>query len=135
MTVNTRKIHFLFLTVFLVHGLSVNAHILEAPPGYDPHTHKTPHQVIAIFLEAVDRGELHFFGKPLSRIDINPIRVEYVYELDQSTPTITIYSEFTRSMTIPGQTDCTAKAISAVMDSKGHIIDSTLHVWPKGLSE
>lgn len=125
----------LFLLFVALLAATANARVLEAPPDYAPHSLKTPRQVIAVFLEAVDRGELHFFGKPLSRADINPIRVEYVYELDQSAPTIMIYSEFTRPTTIPGQTDCTAKAISAVMDSKGHIIDSTLHVWPKGLSE
>ena len=119
----------------LLLSAAVNAHVLEAPPGYTPDSFKTPRQVIAIFLEAVDRGELHVFGKPLSRKDINPIRVEYVYELDRSTPLIVIYSEFTRPQNVPGQTDCAAKAISAVMDNKGHIIDSTVHVWPKSLEE
>ena len=124
----------IFLFTALI-AANAGAHVLETPPGYASHTFKTPHQVIAIFLEAVDRGELHFFGKPLSRTDLRPIRVEYVYELDRATPTISIYSEFTGSMSMPGQTDCSVKAISAVMDSKGNIVDSTLHVWPKGMAE
>jgi hypothetical protein len=124
----------LFLYFMLI-GLTADAQVLEAPPGYTPHTFKTPYQVIAIFLEAVDRGELHMFGKRLSRNDINPIRVEYVYELDQTAPKIVIYSEFTEAQTVPGQADCSAKAFTAVMDSKGHIVDSTIHVWPKSLAE
>jgi hypothetical protein len=124
-----------FIMLAMLIAAPAGAHVLEAPPGYTPHTIKTPHQVIAMFLEAVDRGELHFYGKPLSRGDINPIRVEYVYDLDQSVPQIMIYSEFTKPQTIPGQPDCAVKAISAVMDHEGHIIDSTLHVWPRSPSE
>ena len=120
----------LFFFVLLIMA-TANARVLDAPPGYTPHSLKTPQQVIAIFLEAVDRGELNMFGKLLSRKDINPIRVEYVYELDQSTPMIMIYSEFTKPQSIPGQTDCSVKAISAVMDNEGRIVDSILHVWPK----
>lgn len=52
----------MFLMLFLVYGLSVHAHVLEAPPGYTPHAFKTPHQVIVTFPEAIDRGELYFLA-------------------------------------------------------------------------
>ena len=125
----------ILISFFCLWSTAMAAHVPAPPPDYPAHSFKTPHAVVAIFLAAVDRGELLFFDKPLTRKEIIPHRVEYIYDLDQPTPQIMVYSEFRQPKPVPGQTHCTATAISATLNAEGRIVDSTLHLWPGSLTE
>lgn len=107
------------------------AHVLDRPPNYTSPNLKEPHDVVSVFLIAVDRKELIVFDLVFDRDMIKPSRVEYVYELDSPIPTIKVYSELKQAISVPHHEDCEIRGISAVVSADGRIIESTAHVWPK----
>lgn len=107
----------------------VLARVSELPPGTVKPRFTEPQAVVRLFLEAVDRGELTAFGKRLDKSMLTPLRVEYVYELDDPTPKVRVYSELKQPMTVP-ERDCKLRGINAVLDAEGAIVDAELHVWP-----
>ena len=92
-----------------------------------------PHKIIEIFYEAVNRGELIVFEQKLDGSMITPIRVEYVYELNGDEPTVKIYSEFKKFISISLHEGIKIKlsGISTILDSSGHIIELRAHVVPE----
>jgi hypothetical protein len=66
-------------------------------------------QVVAVFLGSVDRGELSVFDKPITRSMLKPVRVEYVYSLDQHLPTVGVFSEITVPISFPDMPDVFVK--------------------------
>ena len=89
-----------------------------------------PREVVRIFFKAVDRGELIVFDQRLDRSMINPVRVEYAYELDSNTSRMKVYSELRQPAPVPGHPDCALRGVSAILDNYGHITDIEAHVWP-----
>jgi len=88
-----------------------------------------PHAVVALFLEAVDRGELQVFEQTLDRTMIVPRRVEYVYDLDTYRPAVKVYADLRRPVAIPGVSDCEVRAVLVTLDAGGAIVDVEVHVW------
>lgn len=86
-----------------------------------------PHQVIDVFLTAVDRGELTAFSEPLRRPLLDPRQVEYLYTLDSHLPTVRVYSILKESVPIPGERGLRATAVTGVLDRDGRIVDSIIH--------
>lgn len=117
--------------VVSIYSLFTYASILEQPVDtVKPENHK-PLKAVEIFFNAVDRGELIVFDQKLDKSILIPIRVEYVYELDGSMPTIKIYSEMRRSIPIPDHVGIKLRGISAFLDSVGRIIEVRAHVIPE----
>ncbi len=130
MIVITKRITLLTISAFLAFSAPVSARVVEGPPPSIPYSFQDPLKVLNVFLTAVDRGELLYFGKRVSRKEIVPIQVEYVYKFDNPVPLVEIYSEFKTSKSVPRRSDCSAAGISAVLNSLGEIVDSTVHIWP-----
>lgn len=85
-------------------------------------------EVVEIFLDAVDRGELIVFDNIISRSILDPVQVKYVYTFNQTEPSISVYSLLKQPLAIPGVDNCTAGGIEASLDVDGTIIDSSVHI-------
>ncbi len=84
-------------------------------------------QVVNVFLNSVDRGELSVFDKQITRSMLKPERVEYVYTLDKHLPTVSVFSELTVSIPFPDMPEVLVKGVTGVLDWKGHITESIVH--------
>ena len=87
-----------------------------------------PKEIIDVFLKAVDRGELIVFEQTIDKSILIPLRVEYVYELNGSQPTVKIYSELKRLTPVPLHDGIKLRGISAILNDDGHIIEIRAHV-------
>ena len=90
-----------------------------------------PHAVLAAFQNAVDRGELMVFEQKLDRSMIAPRRIEYLFALEDLTLTVRVYADLRRPLAVPGRSDCEARAVAAILDAAGSIVDVEVHVWQK----
>jgi hypothetical protein len=95
-----------------------------------PYPDIDPAQVIKVYLEAVGRGELMIFEKPVTRSMLKPERVEYVYTLDSRLPRVSVFSTLTVSLPFPDMPDLQVQGVTGFLDRKGRIIDSTIHCQP-----
>ena len=86
------------------------------------------HEVVDVFLAAVDRGELVVFDNRITRGMLDPVQVKYVYTFDDAKPTISVYSLLTTNLKIPGADDCSGGGIEVLLDIDGTIIDSSVHI-------
>ena len=113
--------------------------ILGNAPGYGyveekqsarikPEFHE-PQAVVELYLKAVARGELVVFDKMLTGSLLVPVSVEYVYDLDNAIPEIKVYSKLKQPMPVPGQRGCELRAVSAIIDAAGHIVETEAHIW------
>ncbi|MDZ7663563.1 hypothetical protein [Thiohalophilus sp.] len=93
------------------------------------HEFDEPREIVRIYLKAVKRGELVVFDQTLDASMLTPVRVEYVYELNNALPRVKVCAEFKQPMSVPGQTDCKARGVNAVLDDAGSIVEVEIHVW------
>lgn len=84
-------------------------------------------QVVEVFLKAVDAGQLEIFGKPASRSQLKPERVEYVYTLEHQVPTVSVYAALRKPVPFPDMPDMLAQGVTATLDREGRITESTVH--------
>lgn len=84
-------------------------------------------KIFAIYLEAVDDGQLIVFGIELDRASIQPRFVEYIYTLDSSLPIIKLYSMLVTAMPLPMQPEIKILGVSAIMSPEGDIIETIAH--------
>lgn len=124
----TNWLYGLMLAFFMAPAMAT---LPECSPEYRISESLQPSEVVAQFLQAVDRGELRLFGQVLKRDMISPRQVEYIFTLDGAAPTIRVYSRLPEGVSVPGQTNCEAQAVAAKMSLDGHIIDSEAHIWFK----
>jgi|APFre7841882724_1041349.scaffolds.fasta_scaffold50850_3 hypothetical protein len=87
-----------------------------------------PDTVVQRYLAAVERGELEIFGLKIERSMLNPVRVEYVYDLSNRTTLIKVHSNLKQPLPVPGQRGCQILSVGAVMED-GHITEIESHVW------
>jgi hypothetical protein len=107
-------------------SVSVPEHLIDpARPRIED-----PEAIVQRYLTAVDRGELEIFGQKLVRSMLDPVRVEYVYDLSSRTTRIKVYSNLKEPLPVPGQPDCQILSVGAVMED-GHITEMESHVWMK----
>lgn len=102
----------------------------HALPGIDaemPYPKVNVKKVFAVFLDAVDRGQMKIFDDTLSREMLTPLRVEYVYTLQSPYPLVKVYAELNEPMPIPSMPDANIIGVSGVMDATGNIIETTAH--------
>ena len=119
-----------FVLIFFAAAYSpASAHVPNMPQGFVEHQFDQPRKVVEVFLEAVDRGELLVFDQVLDRSMIVPFQVEYIYQLDSSIPQISIFSKLKQPIPIPYADGCEVRAVSAIMDNAGIIIEAVVHVW------
>ncbi|MEW6331896.1 MAG: hypothetical protein AB1560_10585 [Pseudomonadota bacterium] len=95
-----------------------------------PYPDIDPARVIKVYLEAVGRGELRIFDKPVTRSMLKPERVEYVYTLDSRLPRVSVFSTLTVSLPFPDMPDLQVEGVTGFLDWKGRITDSTIHCQP-----
>lgn len=106
----------------------VCAHGLEQAPAPVAPRFSAPHEVVKIFLEAVKRGELVVMGRTLDASMLKPVRVEYVYELDDAVPRVMVYSEIDPPLSVPAHAGCRLRGIGAMLDADGHIVGTEAHL-------
>ncbi len=92
-----------------------------------PHPRINPRQVIDVFLTAVDRGELTVFEKQIIRSMLEPVRVEYIYTLDNHMPTVRVFSALKKPLPFPDIPEVFVVGITGVLDRNGHITDTAVH--------
>lgn len=95
-----------------------------------PYPDIDPARVIKVYLEAVGRGELRIFEKPVTRSMLKPERVEYVYTLDSRLPRVSVFSTLTVALPFPDMPDLQVQGVTGFLDWKGRITDSTVHCEP-----
>lgn len=100
-------------------------------PQSSPPLLEMPHDTVAVFLAAVERGELLVLGRRVDRSMIEPERVEYVFDLRRSTASVRIYSRIKVPLPMLGQSDYQVRAVSSTLDDDGHIIESEAHIFPR----
>lgn len=93
-----------------------------APKIEDPDT------VVQRYLIVVDQGELEIFGLKLDRSMLDPVRVEYVFDLLSRTTRIKIHSNLKEPLPVPGQPGCRILSVGAELED-GHITEIESHVW------
>ena len=118
-----------FVTVF-AGGNCAFAHVFERPLDLPQPQFRAPYEVVDLFLDAVSRGELIVFDRRLNKSMVNPVRVEYVYELESAIPRVKIFSELKQPMPVPGQDGYKLRGVSVILDSEGRIIETHMHIWP-----
>ncbi len=91
----------------------------------------SPHDVVEIYLQAIRRGELRLFNRPLDESMLTVLRVEYIYEIQCDKTSKKVYSELKHPMDIPNQDCCKVRGVSAILDEHGHIIETEIHIWDK----
>jgi len=126
MRMKAARLALLFALSFFCAGAGLQAaQGADSPALQLPH----PHTVVALFLMAVDRGELVVFERRLERSMITPRRVQYDFDLDSAEPVVKVYAELRRPIAVPGHSDCEVRAVLATLDADGSIVDVEVHVW------
>ncbi len=123
-----RRLVFLALFSILVNG-PVQALLPQDLTDLSSSQFTRPQQVVEIFLQAVDRGELVIFNTTLTRSMLKPVRVDYAYQLNDPIPVIKVYSELQQPLAVPEQENCQVRAVSATLNALGNITDSKAHIW------
>ena len=126
---NRRNLLVIVVLVIVAYSIFSFASIYEQPTNIIKLEKREPHKIIEIFYKAVDRGELIVFEQTLDRTVFIPLRVEYVYELDGSKPTVKIYLEIKKPIPIADHEGILLRGISAILDGSGHIIEIRAHVF------
>ena len=126
-----RRVTQILIAAFLVAGTAAAATVLDRSAGEAKPEQVEPHDIIKLFIAAVERGELQVFGRRLDRSMIVPERVEYAYSVDSTVPLIKVYARLTPPIPAPNHKDCEIRAVSATMAVDGHNVDTEIHVWPK----
>ena len=117
-----------FVMLFTAGGKAL-AHVSNMPPSFVEHKFDQPREVIKVFLQAVDRGELIVFEQVIDRSMIVPVEVEYVYQLDSAIPRLSVYAELKQPIPVRDADGCEVHAVSAVLDNAGSIVESVVHIW------
>jgi hypothetical protein len=84
-------------------------------------------EVFGIFLKAVDLGQMQLFDKVLTREMLHPQKVEYIYTVEDLYPTVNVYSELLKPISLPAMPDVYIIGVSGIMDVSGNIIESIAH--------
>jgi hypothetical protein len=121
---------------FFIFILLVAAGISNAAINKDPDYTLKPlpqppnkfNQVVEIFLNAVDDGDLVVFDNIVTRDMLQPVEVKYIYTYNNENPTISVFSFLRKPLSLPGVDDCTVGGIEVIMDIDGNIIDSSVHI-------
>jgi hypothetical protein len=122
---------YLFIFILLVAAGISNAAINEAPDYTLKPLPQPPNkfkQVVEIFLNAVDDGDLVVFDNIVTRDMLQPVEVKYIYTYNNENPTISVFSFLREPLSLPGVDDCTVGGIEVIMDTEGNIIDSSVHI-------
>lgn len=127
----TRLPQYCLLFVTLLVAAPASAHVSMQQPRLAPPAQHDRHEIVRMFLQAVNRGEVMLFGHDIKPEMLQPTRVEYIYELNSPTPEIRVYSEITTPLAVPDNDTCEIRALSATLDEQGNIIEVKAHVWPK----
>ena len=83
--------------------------------------------VFRVFLDAVDKGRLIIYNLRIDRSMIRPEHVEYIYTLNDLTPTVLVYSTPTKPLQLPVKPAMRIEGVSTIIDSQGEITDVYVH--------
>lgn len=116
----------------LVCGIMLSAAVSAAvplrPEDVPEPQFNEPRHIVRLYLIAVARGELHVFTHQISRAMITPVRVEYVYELDDPVPTIRVFSVLTEALPVLHCDVCRVRGVSAVLTPDGRLTNIEAHI-------
>lgn len=89
---------------------------------------RAPHDVVKVFLKAVDRGEVVVFGHTLKRASLIPLRVEYMYELADLSASVKIFATLIHPISVPELQSMKVFEISATLDPEGKVTEVSVFV-------
>ncbi len=84
-------------------------------------------RVFRVFLESVENDQLVLFDKVITRSAIKPVRVEYIYTLEDYVPTVKVFSMLVDLIYLPTAPDIQIKGVSTILDQQGNIIEVIVH--------
>ncbi len=84
-------------------------------------------EIFGIFFRAVDLGQLRLFDKTLTRDMLTPLKVEYIYTLDDPYPSVKVFSVLQDPIPLPAMPDAYIMGVSGIMDVHGNIVESIAH--------
>lgn len=134
---NIRHRVYIFLIALLVLSTGIYAYVPKAslPYSLPENSCHSPHEVTELFFDSVNRGELKIFNKQIERSMLMPVRVTYIYDLNQTNSTLKeygVYSKLKNALNIPGQLNDDLPKVSGIntsIDHTGKIIKTELHIW------
>lgn len=119
---------FIIIATYSLYTFAYVSGQLQQPVKSDLHE---PGKIVEMFFQAVDRGELIVFEQKLEKSMLIPVRVKYIYELNGSSPAVSIYSELKKQITIPSLDGVQLRAVSTKIDHSGNITEIKAHVFPR----
>lgn len=127
----------IFLITLLVVSTGIYAYVpkTSSPSALPENSCNSPHEVTELFFDSVNRGELKIFNETIESSMLIPVRVTYVYALNQSNSALkeyNVYSKLKKALSIPGQLNDDLPKISGIntsIDHSGKIIKTELHIW------
>lgn len=91
----------------------------------------TPYDIVEIYLAAVGKGELVILNQVVNKSMLIPVRVEYVYEIASHKTSRKVFSKLKNLLNVPGHDCCQINGIGAILDEKGHIVETEIHLIAK----
>lgn len=123
-----------FIPLVLAIALLNSAYTPYKPPACQPDAAAPKaaeaKSLVESYLAAVDRGELLSFERRLTRADINPVNVQYNYQIVSGTMETRVYSTLKEPMPVPGQPEYQVIGVCSAMED-GRIVETESHVLVK----
>lgn len=92
-----------------------------------PYPQVDSEQVVRIFMQAVERGELKLFDTTVAFSALKPQHVEYTYKIGEKEPTVKVYSLLTKPMPLPDMPDILIEGVTVILDKDGQILEAVVH--------
>ena len=89
-----------------------------------------PGVVVRAFMSAVKDGQLKVFDTAITPEMLIPVRVESSCELADMTSRTKVYMEIREPLQVPWKDAVEVRALSVIMNRRGEVVDSELHLWP-----
>ena len=128
---NIKTLTLLVFVMVISFNSTTLAKQLEQTPSPVKPDFRQPHNIIELYLKAVNNGELMIYDRKLDQSMITPIRVDYKYELKNPILIVQVYSELVQPIPVPDMEDCQIHGLSSIIDTDGHITETRAHIWVK----
>ena len=94
-----------------------------------------PGMVVSEFMTALEGGELSVFDREMTPAMLTPIRVEFTCPLADFSSLTELYSELREPIQVPWRDAVEVRGLSVIMNSRGEILETELHLWPTAAAE
>jgi hypothetical protein len=125
-----KTVHLLLLV-----ALACMAHpaaaVSDEPPECEQQTDMQlpcPEVYAAHFMQAVEQDSLIVMGRRVDSAVLRPMRVEYVFSMDQGPPVVQVYAVLKLPLELEELPGCEVSGVTAVMAFDGTIVEVQAHI-------